>query len=157
MVFFVSGVLGACEHFIFAPKMLGIINNINSDLLNSNSVNDMTPWAKRVLLYIRLAVARHPGVVPLYWSSLEDYFNLGKSVACGVVYGLVCTVRVLFSGYPLHNLFHVLHLLKVDVILFYYEACVVFALHHMYYRSRAGQYQSSRTNLPPYMHPAPNA
>ncbi|RJE23810.1 integral membrane protein [Aspergillus sclerotialis] len=54
---FLSGLIGTCAHFVFAPTMLGIIENITSDRFG-NCTEHMKHWLR--VHYIRFIVADVP-------------------------------------------------------------------------------------------------
>lgn len=54
---YLAGLIGTCAHFIFAPTMLGIIENITTDR-SGNCTEDMEHWLR--VHYVRLVVADFP-------------------------------------------------------------------------------------------------
>ncbi|KAL4936464.1 hypothetical protein BDV06DRAFT_204973 [Aspergillus oleicola] len=54
---FLSGLIGTCAHFVFAPTMLGIIDSITSDK-KGNCTEDMGRWLR--VHYVRMVVADLP-------------------------------------------------------------------------------------------------
>ncbi|KAL4934294.1 putative integral membrane protein [Aspergillus undulatus] len=61
--FFVSGLIGTCAHFVFAPTMLGIIDNITltEERKEGDCTDDMGRWLN--VHYLRFAVADVPAWV----------------------------------------------------------------------------------------------